>query len=142
MDSLFGDAPKFASAFAATGAFASSSLWGKFGGLHACEGTFSSILALPNIFLSRLFSKTGLKRKDFQKIAQLAWAQEVILLTISWGLFPLISVLFARRCISLSGSSSFATPLKVPIPTVQAGCPGPTAGDSAASFLSGREYRL
>jgi hypothetical protein len=31
----------------------------------------------PNIFLSRLFSKTRLKRKDFQKIALLAWAQEV-----------------------------------------------------------------
>jgi hypothetical protein len=31
---------------------------------------------LPNIFLTRLFSKTRLKRKDFQEIAPLAWAQE------------------------------------------------------------------
>jgi hypothetical protein len=33
---------------------------------------------LPNIFLTRLFSKTKLKRKDFQEIAPLAWAQEVL----------------------------------------------------------------
>jgi hypothetical protein len=32
---------------------------------------------LPNILLTRLFSKTRLKRKDFQEIAPLAWAQEV-----------------------------------------------------------------
>ena len=38
--------------------------------------------------------------------------------------------------ISLPGSSSFAAPLKVPIPTVLAGCPGRTAGDTAVSFLS------
>ena len=31
---------------------------------------------LPNIFLTRLFSKQRLKRKDFQKIARLTWAQE------------------------------------------------------------------
>jgi hypothetical protein len=32
---------------------------------------------LPNIFLTLLFSKPGLKRKDFQEEARLAWAQEV-----------------------------------------------------------------
>jgi hypothetical protein len=32
---------------------------------------------LPNIFLTRLFSKSRLKKKDFQEIARLAWAQEV-----------------------------------------------------------------
>ena len=59
-------------------AFASSSLWGKFGGgLHACGATFLYIVPLPNIFLTRLFSKQRLKRKDFQEIARLAWAQEV-----------------------------------------------------------------
>jgi len=52
------------------------SLWGKFGGLFACGATFSYIVPPPNIFLTRLFSKTGLKRKDFQAIARLAWAQE------------------------------------------------------------------
>src|SRR5690349_2464860 len=57
--------------------FASSSLWGKFGGLHACAATFSYIVPLPNIFLTRLFSKLRLKRKDFQEILRLPWAQEV-----------------------------------------------------------------
>src|SRR5260370_36003895 len=56
------------------GLFASSSLWGKFGGLHAWEATFPYIMPLPNIFLTRLFSKTRLKRKDFQEIARLPWA--------------------------------------------------------------------
>jgi len=32
---------------------------------------------LPDIFLTHLFSKLRLKRKDFQVIARLAWAQEV-----------------------------------------------------------------
>jgi len=32
--------------------------------------------------------------------------------------------------------------LEVPIPTVLAGCPGPTAGDSVAFLPSGTEYRL
>ena len=58
-------------------AFAVISLWGKFGGLHACGATFSYIVPLPNIFLTRLFSKTRLKRKDFQEIVRLTWAQEV-----------------------------------------------------------------
>jgi hypothetical protein len=31
---------------------------------------------LPNIFLTRLFSKRRLKRKDFQEILRLPWAQE------------------------------------------------------------------
>jgi hypothetical protein len=56
--------------------FAVISLWGKFGGLHACGGTFPYIVPLPNIFLTLLFSKQRLKRKDFQAIARLAWAQE------------------------------------------------------------------
>src|SRR5712692_8224718 len=57
--------------------FAVISLWGKFGGLHACAATFVYIVPLPNIFLTRLFSKTRLKRKDFQEIVRLTWAQEV-----------------------------------------------------------------
>ena len=46
------------------------------GGLCACGATFRYISPQPNIFLTRLFSKTRLKRKDFQEIAPLAWAQE------------------------------------------------------------------
>src|SRR5216684_2689117 len=57
--------------------FAVSSLRGKLGGLYACGATFRYNVPLPNIFLTRLFSKTRLKRKDFQEIARLAWAQEV-----------------------------------------------------------------
>jgi len=53
------------------------SLWGKFGGLHACAATFPYIVPLPDIFSSRLFSKLRLKRKDFRKILRLIWAQEV-----------------------------------------------------------------
>jgi len=34
-------------------------------------------MPLPNIFVTRLFSKLRLKRKDFQEMALLAWAQEV-----------------------------------------------------------------
>src|SRR5260370_5925109 len=56
--------------------FAVSSLRGKLGGLYACGATFRYNMPLPNIFLTRLFSKTRLKRKDFQAIARLAWAQE------------------------------------------------------------------
>jgi len=56
--------------------FAIISLWGKFGGLHTCAATFSYIVPLPNIFLTRLFSKLRLKRKDFQEILRLPWAQE------------------------------------------------------------------
>ncbi len=47
------------------------------GGLHACGATFRYIVLLPNLALTLLFSKTTLKRKDFQEIARLAWAQEV-----------------------------------------------------------------
>src|SRR5437773_5706600 len=50
---------------------------GKFGGLHACAATFVYIVPLPNIFLTRLFSKLRLKRKDFEEILRLPWAQEV-----------------------------------------------------------------
>ena len=57
--------------------FAVISLWGKFGGLYACAATFLYIVPLLNIFLTRLFSKTRLKRKDFQEILRLPWAQEV-----------------------------------------------------------------
>src|SRR5882762_10613028 len=56
--------------------FAVSSLRGKLGGRHACGATFQYMVPLPNIFLTRLFSKSRLKRKDFQEIARLAWAQE------------------------------------------------------------------
>ena len=35
------------------------------------------MVPLPNIFLTRLFSKTRLKRKDFREVARLPWAQEV-----------------------------------------------------------------
>jgi hypothetical protein len=48
--------------------FAVISLWGKFGGLYACRATFPYIVPLQNIFLTRLFSKRRLKRKDFQEI--------------------------------------------------------------------------
>jgi hypothetical protein len=44
--------------------FALSSLWGKFGGLHAFGATFPYIVPPPNIFLTRLFPKWRLKRKD------------------------------------------------------------------------------
>jgi len=57
--------------------FAVISLWGKFGGLHACAATFVYIVPLPNIFLTPLFSKLRLKRKDFQETLRLPWAQEV-----------------------------------------------------------------
>ncbi len=57
--------------------FAVISLWGKFGGLYACAATLLYIVPLLNIFLTRLFSKTRLKRKDFQEIVRLPWAQEV-----------------------------------------------------------------
>ena len=50
---------------------------GELGGLHACGDTFPYIVPLPNIFLSRLFSKRRLKRKDFQEVARLPWAQQV-----------------------------------------------------------------
>ena len=56
--------------------FASSSLWGKLRGLHACGATITHIVSLLNFVLTLLFSKTRLKRKDFQEIARLAWAQE------------------------------------------------------------------
>src|SRR5260370_9466030 len=57
--------------------FAVVSLWGKFGGLHACGATFPYIVPLPNIFLTRLFSKLILQMNDFQEILRLPWAQEV-----------------------------------------------------------------
>jgi len=47
------------------------------GGLYACGATFPYIVALPNSVLTLLFSKTRLKRKDFQEILRLPWAQEV-----------------------------------------------------------------
>ena len=51
--------------------------YGENWGFHACEATFSYILPPPNIFLTRLLSKLRLKRKDFQEILRLPWAQEV-----------------------------------------------------------------
>jgi hypothetical protein len=56
--------------------FAVISLWGKFGGLHACGDTFPHMVPLPIIFLTLLCSMQRLKRKDFQEIARLPWAQE------------------------------------------------------------------
>jgi len=52
------------------------SLRGKLGGPHACGVTFQYMVPPPNIFLTHLFSKTRLKRKDFQEILRLPWAQE------------------------------------------------------------------
>src|SRR5258705_12188944 len=57
--------------------FAVSSLRGKLGGLYACGATFRYTVPLPKIFLTRLFSQLRLKRKDFQEILRLPWAQEV-----------------------------------------------------------------
>ena len=51
---------------------------GKIGGLHACGATFSYILPLAFLLLSLLFSKSRLKRKDFQEIAPLAWALSLV----------------------------------------------------------------
>jgi hypothetical protein len=56
------------------GIFAASSLWGKFGGLYACGATFPHTVPPPNIFVTHLFSKQILKRKDFQEIVRLTWA--------------------------------------------------------------------
>jgi hypothetical protein len=56
--------------------FAVSLLWGKFGGLYACGATFPHTVPLPNIFVTHLFSNQTLKRKDFQEIVRLPWAQE------------------------------------------------------------------
>jgi hypothetical protein len=61
----------------APSAFARFSLWGKFGGLYACGATFPYIVPLANNFLTHMFSKLRLKRKDFQKVARLDWAREV-----------------------------------------------------------------
>src|ERR1700686_5185043 len=58
------------------GTFAVSSLWGEFGGLYACGATFPYTVPLPNIFVTHLFSKQTLKRKDFQEFVRLTWAQE------------------------------------------------------------------
>jgi hypothetical protein len=49
---------------------------GKLGGLHACGATFPYIVPLPNTSLTLLFSKPGLKRKDFLEVARLTWAHE------------------------------------------------------------------
>jgi len=56
--------------------FAVISLWGKFGGLYACGATFPYTVPLPNIFVTHLFSRQTLKRKDFPEIVRLTWAQE------------------------------------------------------------------
>jgi hypothetical protein len=56
--------------------FAVSSLRGKLGGLYACGATFRYTVPLSKILLTRLFSKLRLKRKDFQEILRLPWAQE------------------------------------------------------------------
>src|SRR6267378_5720142 len=54
--------------------FAVSSLWGKFGGPYTCGATFPYTVPLPNIFVTHLFSKQTLERKDFQGIVRLTWA--------------------------------------------------------------------
>jgi len=48
-------------------AFAVISLWGKFGGLHACGATFPYMVPLPNIFLTRLFSKTEIEKEGLPR---------------------------------------------------------------------------
>jgi hypothetical protein len=58
-------------------AFSCPSLWGKVWGLDACGATPPYSLPPPFVLLTRLFSKPRLKRKDFQEMALLAWAQEV-----------------------------------------------------------------
>jgi len=54
--------------------FAVISLWGKFGGPHACGGTLPHMVPLPNIFLTLFFSDQRLKRKDFPEVARPPWA--------------------------------------------------------------------
>ena len=49
---------------------------GEIGGLYACGATFQYMVPLPNFVITLLFSKMRLKRKDFQKIVRLPWAQE------------------------------------------------------------------
>jgi hypothetical protein len=50
---------------------------GEIGGLYACGATFQYMVPLPNFVITLLFSKMRLKRKDFQEILRLPWAQEV-----------------------------------------------------------------
>src|SRR6266852_4593670 len=79
MDSIFGETQIHQNSHLLLQQLALSPLLrygGKFGGFHACGGTFSYILALLDIFLTRLFSKLRLKRKDFREIVRLTWAQE------------------------------------------------------------------
>jgi hypothetical protein len=82
-------------------AFPCPSLRGKVSGLHACGATPSYTLAPLFVSLTRLFSKTRLKRKDFQEMALLAWAQEV----------PSSNLGAPTR---ISSSSSFLLHLKFP----------------------------
>src|SRR6266850_2235458 len=49
---------------------------GKIRGTPCMRIHFRYSVPLPNIFLTRLFSKLRLKRKDFQEILRLPWAQE------------------------------------------------------------------
>jgi hypothetical protein len=83
-------------------AFALISLWGKFGGLNACAATFSYIVPLPNIFLTRLFSKLRLKRKDFQEILRLLWAHRTRLQPL------LLLILLTANVSNKSGNLLFA----------------------------------
>src|SRR5258708_11469961 len=58
-------------------AFASSTLGGKWWGLHPCGATSLHIVPPPNSSLTPLFSETRLKRMDFQEVARLDWAHAV-----------------------------------------------------------------
>src|SRR5216684_2555992 len=50
---------------------------GKLGGLHACGPTYSYTVPPSNFVITLLFSKTRLKRKDFQEIVRLTWAHTI-----------------------------------------------------------------
>jgi hypothetical protein len=51
--------------------------FGENSGTACMRSHFKYMVQLPNIFLTGLFSKTRLKRKDLQEILRLPWAQEV-----------------------------------------------------------------
>ena len=53
---------------------------GKIRGTLYIGATFPYTVPLPNIFVTHLFSSQTLKRKDFQEIIRLTWAQECCLL--------------------------------------------------------------
>src|SRR5258707_10715288 len=111
--------------------FAVSSLRGKLGGLYACGATFRYNVPLPNIFLTHLFSKTRLKRKDFQMITRLAWAQEVPSSNLGAPTTYFFSL--ANFCREFRPASSpVCYPLKKPRPPPEQG--RPYTGSSTLQF--------